>query len=74
MEEKGLWAKRIALKDLIVVGVVSALVGLGLSGSLGWLSSGRPINVQLAVRKPVPLPQPRGCLILSSCRKRSARW
>lgn len=48
MEEKGLWAKRIALKDLIVVGVVSALVGLGLSGSLGWLSSGRPINVQLA--------------------------
>jgi len=54
MEEKGLWAKRIALKDLIVVGVVSALVGLGLSGSLGWLSSGRPINVQLASQSGAP--------------------
>ncbi|MBI2087446.1 MAG: trypsin-like peptidase domain-containing protein, partial [Deltaproteobacteria bacterium] len=43
-----MWAKRVTFKDLVVVGVVSALVGLGLSGSLGWLSGDHFANVRLA--------------------------
>lgn len=47
MEENGIWGKRMGVKGLVVVALVSLLVGLGVSGSLDWLSSGRAININL---------------------------
>ncbi|MBI2357810.1 MAG: DegQ family serine endoprotease [Deltaproteobacteria bacterium] len=50
MDLKGPWGRSIAFKDLVIVGVISALVGLGLSGSLGWLSNDRSADVRLAAQ------------------------
>ena len=47
MEEKGIWGKRIGIKGLIIVALVSLLVGLGVNGSLDWLSSGRAVHINL---------------------------
>ncbi|MBI2986946.1 MAG: hypothetical protein HYY45_09275, partial [Deltaproteobacteria bacterium] len=45
MEESGIWSKKVGAKGLMVVALVSLLLGLGMSGSLDWLSSGRVINL-----------------------------
>ncbi|MGH7773881.1 MAG: DegQ family serine endoprotease [Candidatus Binatia bacterium] len=47
MDEKGIWGKRIGMKGLIIVALVSLLVGLGVNGSVEWLSSGRAVNINL---------------------------
>ncbi|MFQ5904073.1 MAG: trypsin-like peptidase domain-containing protein, partial [Candidatus Binatia bacterium] len=46
MEEKGIWGKRIGIKGSIIVALVSLLVGLGVSGSLDWLSGGRAVDLR----------------------------
>ncbi|MBI4489979.1 MAG: DegQ family serine endoprotease [Deltaproteobacteria bacterium] len=45
MEEKGIWGKRIGVKGLIVVALVSLLLGLGVSGNRDWLSSSRAVGL-----------------------------
>ena len=63
MEEKQIWGKRIGMKGLVIVALVSLLVGLGVSGSLGWLSSGPAVDLWGETGSPeirTVAPQPQG--------------
>ena len=44
MEPESKWGGSISLKGAVLVGIVSLVVGLGISGSLDWLSPGRAVN------------------------------
>jgi len=41
---KNLWVGNVSLKGVILVALVSLVVGLGISGSLDWLSPSRAVN------------------------------
>ncbi len=44
MEPESKWGGSISMKGAILVALVSLVVGLGISGSLDWLSPGRAVN------------------------------
>lgn len=52
MEEKGMWGKKMGVKGLIMVALISLLVGLGVSGNLDWFSGGGAINLWGETRSP----------------------
>jgi hypothetical protein len=41
---KNIWGGNVSLKGAILVGLVSLVVGLGISGSLDWLAPSRAVN------------------------------
>jgi serine protease Do len=58
MNEKKTWSANISLKGAVLVALVSLVVGLGISGSLDWLSPSRALMEERAtdVRPPNTLP------------------
>ena len=45
MEDKDIWNKRIGMKGLIIVALVSLVAGLGVSGGLDWFAGPRLVNL-----------------------------
>ena len=45
MNLKNIWSGNVSLKGVTLVAVVSLVVGLGISGSLDWLSPSRAVNL-----------------------------
>ncbi len=41
---KSIWGGNVSFKGVILVALVSLVVGLGISGSLDWLSPSRAVN------------------------------
>jgi serine protease Do len=58
MNEKKTWSGNVSLKGAVLVALVSLVVGLGISGSLDWLSPSRALMEEQAadVRPANPLP------------------
>ncbi|MDH3444831.1 MAG: DegQ family serine endoprotease [Deltaproteobacteria bacterium] len=58
MDEKKLWSGNVSYKGVILVALVSLVIGLGISGSLGWLVPSRALVEVSApdVREPHGLP------------------
>jgi len=45
MDDKTVWSGKVSLKGVVLVGLVSLLVGLGISGSFDWLTPSRAVNL-----------------------------
>jgi serine protease Do len=45
MNLKNIWSGNVGVKEVILVALVSLVVGLGISGSLDWLSPSRAVNL-----------------------------
>ena len=45
MNLKSIWSGNVGLKGVLLVALVSLVVGLGISGSLDWLSPSRAVNM-----------------------------
>ncbi|SRR5713226_891686 len=45
MEERGLWGTKVGMKGVVAIALVSLFVGLGLSGHLDWIGTGRSTNL-----------------------------
>ncbi len=67
MEEKAvwnLWNRKIGIRGAVIIALFSLLVGLGITGSLDWLSSSRAVNVSLWEQPGSgeigPVPTPKG--------------
>ena len=45
MNLKNIWRGNVGLKGVMLVALVSLVVGLGISGSLDWLSPSRAVNM-----------------------------
>ena len=45
MNLKNIWGGNVGFKGVILVALVSLVVGLGISGSLDWLSPSRAVNL-----------------------------
>lgn len=61
MNLKNIWTGNAGLKGMVSVALVSLIVGLGISGSLDWLSPSRAVNLAVESgspdsRSPGPLP------------------
>ena len=44
MDENKKWSGNVSLKGVVIVALVSLVIGLGISGSLDWLSPSRAVN------------------------------
>lgn len=62
MEERGLWNRKIGMKGLVLVALVSLLVGLGVSGSLDRLPSEHRVNLvgEIGGAEIRPFPEAKG--------------
>ena len=45
MDENKKWSGNVSLKGVVIVALVSLVIGLGISGSLDWLSPSRAVNL-----------------------------
>ena len=45
MDENKKWSGNVSLKGAVIVALVSLVIGLGISGSLDWLSPSRAVNL-----------------------------
>ena len=54
MNLKNIWSGNVSLKGVTLVAVVSLVVGLGISGSLDWLSPSRAVNLMGESGNPEP--------------------
>ena len=54
MNLKNIWSGNVGLKGVMLVALVSLVVGLGISGSLDWLSPSRAVNMMAESRNPEP--------------------
>jgi serine protease Do len=45
MEEKGLWGKKMGMRGVTAIAVISLLVGLGISGQLDWFTGNRSLHL-----------------------------
>jgi hypothetical protein len=68
MDENKKWSGNVSLKGVAIVALVSLVIGLGISGSLDWLSPSRAVNL-LATLTLVIRGLRAGCPILSIWRR-----
>ena len=54
MKLKSIWSGNVGLKGVLLVALVSLVVGLGMSGSLDWLSPSRAVNMMGESGNPEP--------------------
>jgi len=54
MNLKNIWGGNVGFKGVILVALVSLVVGLGISGSLDWLSPSRAVNLMGESGNPEP--------------------
>ncbi len=54
MNLKSIWSGNVGFKGVMLVALVSLVVGLGISGSLDWLSPSRAVNMMSESGKPEP--------------------
>ena len=54
MNLKNIWRGNVGLKGVMLVALVSLVVGLGISGSLDWLSPSRAVNMMGESANPDP--------------------
>ena len=54
MNLKNIWRGNVGLKGVVLVALVSLVVGLGISGSLDWLSPSRAVNMMGESGSPDP--------------------
>lgn len=54
MNLKNIWSGNVGLKGVMLVALVSLVVGLGISGSLDWLSPSRAVNMMGESANPEP--------------------
>ena len=54
MNLKNIWRGNVGLKEVMLVALVSLVVGLGISGSLDWLSPSRAVNMMGESGSPDP--------------------
>jgi serine protease Do len=52
MNWKSIWSGNVGLKGVLLVALVSLVVGLGISGSLDWLSPSRAVNMMAESNSP----------------------
>lgn len=45
MEEKGLWGKKMGMRGVTVIALISLLLGLGISGKMDWLGGRRGLHL-----------------------------
>ena len=54
MNWKSIWSGNVGLKGVLLVALVSLVIGLGISGSLDWLSPSRAVNMMGESTSPEP--------------------
>ena len=54
MNLKSIWRGNVGVKGVVLVALVSLVVGLGISGSLDWLSPSRAVNMMGESGSPDP--------------------